>query len=177
MESIDLDPARPIVAFAPYSKQDVSAWPQAHVRRFAELAANRFNLVVFGAPEEAVRWERDTASIKAPTHMAFGMNIRETKVALDYADIFVALNTGSSHLFQTLRIPMLRLDHHGMPFQLWSYEDDSRYHFLRNPVPCGPCFLGSCRVPGHPCMSGITPENAIGKVESILKEVGKWHAG
>jgi ADP-heptose:LPS heptosyltransferase len=170
MAGLKLDPSRPTVAFAPYSSQAMSAWPSSHVLRFAHLAARQFNLVVFGAPHEAEKWATDTSVEPCSAHEAFGLNIREAAVAIDCADAFVVLNTGSSHLFQTLSIPMLRLDHHAQPFQLWGYEGDPRYHFLRNPVPCGPCFSGTCSVEGHPCMSGITPERVITAIIKILGE-------
>ena len=168
MRSLGLRPDRRTLAFAPYSKTASTAWPSAQITRFAEIASHEYNVVVFGGPDEAERWARDAGTAGNHTYAAFGLNLREASVAMAHADLLVALNTGSSHLFRTLGIPMLRINADMQPQQLWGYDADPQYHVLRHAVPCGPCLKKACSVPGHPCMSAISAEMVLAKVRSII---------
>lgn len=170
MRGLGLDPTRRTIGFAPYSKTQSTAWPTAHAVAFASAASERYNVVVFGGRDEAERWRRDAGALASAAHVfpAFGLNLRESQVAMGLTDVVVALNTGVSHLFHTLDVPLVRINADMQPAQLWGYDGEPRYLPVRHPVPCGPCFSGVCRVAGHPCMSGITPAIVLDRVHDAL---------
>lgn len=173
VDALALDPARATVAFAPYTMNPTTAWPADHVRAFAARAAVRYNLVVVGGAVDGARWAREHAAHVPGAHPLFDLSLRETSVALDRADVVVALNTGVSHLFQTLRAPMVRIDSGHSPAHLWSYRHDPRFHVLEHPVPCAPCLKAACPLEGHPCMRGVTPDAVLARVDRVLAGVAR----
>ncbi len=168
VDALGLDPARRTVAFAPYTMNPATAWPAEHVREFASRAAARYNLVVVGGAADAPRWAAEHAADVPGARGVFDLSLRESSVALDRADVLVALNTGVSHLFQTLRVPMVRIDSGHSPAMLWGYRGDPRFHVLEHAAPCAPCLLGACPVAGHPCMRGVTPGAVLARVAAVL---------
>jgi heptosyltransferase-1 len=165
---LPLDRTRRTIAFAPYSSKPVTEWPLPIMRAFLDEAVTRYNVLILGGPAEGARWDRDFADLTPRVHPAFSYNLREISVVLDHADLLVALNTGVSHLFQAIGIPMLRIDGGHSPLQLWGYLADPRYHVVFHPVPCSPCRAGACPLAGHPCMSNISAERVLHQVQQIL---------
>jgi ADP-heptose:LPS heptosyltransferase len=168
IESFGLLPGRRTISFAPYSSKQSSSWPTSQIVDFVDRAAERYNILVFGAPSEGARWGQDVGAPRRGVYTAFGLNLREASVAIGRTDLLVALNSGTSHLFQTLTIPMLRLNAQHSPPRLWGYEGDPRYHSIEYPVPCGPCQLFNCPKVGHPCMSNITAGAVLDRIDHIL---------
>ena len=168
VDALGLDGSRPTIAFAPYTRNAATAWPAEHVREFAERAARAYNVLVTGGVADGERWAREHGAHVPAARPLFGLSLRETSVALDRADVVVAMNTGVSHLFQSLRVPMVRLDSGHSPPLLWSYRDDPRFHVLEHATPCAPCLLAACPVAGHPCMREITPAVVLARVAAVL---------
>jgi ADP-heptose:LPS heptosyltransferase len=78
---------------------------------------------------------------------------------------FVGPDSGPTHVAAAFGRPTLFLASGTNVFEQWKPAADNA-EFLRNPVPCAPCQLRRCPVNGHPCMSGIQPE----QVAAWLKE-------
>jgi ADP-heptose:LPS heptosyltransferase len=171
VDGLALDPQRPLISFAPYSSKQSTAWPTPNVVEFVALSSLRYNVLAVGGPADEERWRHDVGFGHPFVFPTFGMNLREMSVVIQRTKALVAVNSGASHLFQGLEIPMLRINGQHEPTQLWGYQGQAGYHSIEHPVSCSPCFRETCIVPGHPCMSQITAPSVIRQLDAILAGV------
>lgn len=88
---------------------------------------------------------------------------------LEKSDAILSNDSGPAHIMAALGKPVWILwSGTADPF-VWKPRGNSRV--LQNPVDCAPCSLSECPVPGHPCMEGISVENAFRFVEKNIESV------
>ncbi len=167
--------SKKLISLVPFSMQPATAWPTKNINKFLNLAKDRFNVLLFAHPNNL----KDIKDIESFKHVfpVTNFNIRESSTVINETDILVSLDTGPSHLFETLNIPLLKINSARIPEHTWGYGDDLRYHFLQLKVDCGPCFSRHCKVAGHPCMNDITPEMVLHRIEMILTKSKDIRAG
>ena len=155
---------KPLLAFVPFAAQQSTAWPVEHAAGFIRLAAGHFRIMVYGGPAGLAALE-SSCGMDGVCFVG-SMNIRQSAFLIKKAKILVSVNTGPSHLFRWLGIPVLRIDSGKQPPGLWGYIGETGYHYIQHDVPCRPCHLVKCNVEGHPCMSKLGPD---GVLERLLK--------
>jgi ADP-heptose:LPS heptosyltransferase len=139
-------------------------WPREHALKFIQSFNENFpksRLLVLGS--KPVNLERQASWV---TNLTGKTSLRELCLILKNLDAFVGPDSGPSHIAAALGIPTLFLYSGTNVYEQWKPVVENA-QVLRHPVPCSPCGLEVCNVPGHPCLSKIEPEAAI----SIL---GNW---
>lgn len=93
--------------------------------------------------------------------------LRDLPVLLDVCDVFIGSDSGPAHIAaaQGLEIVLLASGTNDMRF--W-YPWTERLSLLQCNVPCAPCGLEVCPVEGHPCVEGITVDEVLNAVRSVL---------
>ena len=141
-------------------------WPEGSAWRFLELSAQKLNdrkLVFVGTDTKRSEWVSEFL-LKHP-HLPW-LNLigkttaRELFYCLKEFAVFVGPDSGPTHIAASFAAPTLFLYSGTNRFEQWRSLED-RAEFLSHPVPCSPCQLTECPVPGHPCMSGIEPERVV----------------
>ena len=126
-------------------------------------------VAVFGGPSDV-----ELAQSLVPagaTHvrlLAGKTSLAQLAAALGLCEVVVTNDTGPMHLAAAAGARVL------VPFGSTSPEltgpglpGDSRHRFVREPVPCGPCFLRNCPA-DHRCLAGIAPERVLSELRWML---------
>lgn len=163
--------ARPLVALeAGASYGPAKCWPADH---FAALAAalgagQDVDVVTVGTPAAAATEARIAA--RAPGLLRGVGRTGDLGLLMGLlaeADVLVTNDTGPMHLAAALGTPVVALfgaTDPGVSRPL----GPGTLHLIHEPEPCSPCFLRDCPIAGHPCLSKIPPERALGAVRDLL---------
>lgn len=141
-------------------------WPAGHVARlFIDMQGKGLNPIIVTGPgddrlEAALRELLPAGSIAPPT------SLLELADLLSRAKIFVGTDCGPRHLAASLGVPTVTLFGPTDPVG-WNPADPDHVS-VRTAVDCSPCDLADCPVPGHPCMTDLTPGMALRAVEKLL---------
>lgn len=95
------------------------------------------------------------------------ISIRELCLLIRNASFFIGYDSGPSYIASTLGVPTLFLYSGTNIYEEWKPLQEASAVIRKNP-PCAPCAKEVCDVAGHPCMSGITPQEALDAVKIIL---------
>lgn len=142
------------------------AWPAGHAARlFLDMQGKGLNPIIVTGPgderlEAALRELLPSGSIAPPT------SLLELADLLSRANMFVGTDCGPRHLAASLGVPTVTLFGPTDPVG-WNPADPAHVS-VRTAVECSPCDLADCPVPGHPCMTDLTPEMALRAVEKLL---------
>jgi ADP-heptose:LPS heptosyltransferase len=81
--------------------------------------------------------------------------------------VCVATDNGSRHLAVCVGTATVTLFGPTDP-RGWN-PADPRHVAATHPVPCAPCDLTVCPVPGHPCLDDLTPDDVAAAIERLLR--------
>jgi heptosyltransferase-2 len=167
------DPSRRLLAIVPGAAYGSSKlWEP---ERFAvvgdELSRSRkMRAALFTGPGESdiglqiARLMRETPLTFRENELSFGM----LKALVQRAALMICNDTGPRHLAIAYNVPVVVLM--GPTDPVVTESDYKRTVILRQPVPCGPCYLRSCPV-DHQCMRLITPDMVVGAANELLDNV------
>lgn len=96
--------------------------------------------------------------------------LRNLPVLLDVCDIFIGNDSGPAHIAAAQGLEVILLVSGTNDIRLWHPWTD-RLILLQREVPCSPCELGICPVEGHPCVEGITVDQAFDAFLSVLARI------
>ena len=90
------------------------------------------------------------------------------KALIARSRVLLTNDTGPRHIAAAFDVPVVCLM--GPTDPTYTDTDMERQTVLRREdVPCSPCHLKVCPVPGHPCLTGIPPAEAIAAVEKVWR--------
>jgi ADP-heptose:LPS heptosyltransferase len=156
------DPARPLVAMCPGSKQAAKRWP---LDRYAALGARLIadgdaDVAIVGGPEEARAAEQVARDWPAGrwTVLAGTLSVLESAEALRRACLYVGNDTGAMHLAAAVGTPCVAVFPAREPARSWHPYGDGHVVLRRDDVPCANCYLVECTVEGLKCLTAIDVE-------------------
>ncbi|MDR6638740.1 glycosyltransferase family 9 protein [Paenarthrobacter nitroguajacolicus] len=157
----------PYIVVHPGATAPARAWPALHNAATVELLeAYGHRVVVTGGPGETAL----TATVAGPSarNLGGGTNLRTLATVLAGAAVVVTGNTGPAHLAAAVGtpvvclfapvVPAIRWAPYGVPMELLGDQD----------AACKNTRARTCPVPGHPCLSSVTPEQVLEAVERLL---------
>ncbi len=167
-----MDKDKRYVGFQPEAGYPSKNWPAGHVRDFVDGFVREF-----GDRELVVVGERGRGTVELPggvraLDLRGRTTLRELCYLMEFFDFFVGPDSGPAHLASARGVPTLFLYSGTNTFERWRPLEDSAF-VLRREVPCSPCHLNICNVPGHPCMTGILPEDALNVLRLHLKNAAR----
>jgi ADP-heptose:LPS heptosyltransferase len=169
-----LAPSRPYVVLHPGTSVPARAWP---VERFAEaarlLVAEGRRVVVTGTADEtpltrrvAGTWATDLGGRTDLAHLA-GVIAR--------AQALVVANTGPAHLAAAVGTPVVSLFAPTVPAVRWAPYRVRHVLLGDQTAACRDSRATNCPVPGHPCLSSVTAEEAVRAVDKLTDQgVVRW---
>lgn len=95
-------------------------------------------------------------------------SLRELCLLMTKFILFIGPDSGPTHIASALGIQTIFLFSGTNELPQWKPLEESAA-VLRHEVPCSPCGLEVCNVPGHPCMSRIEPATVLDALESVLE--------
>lgn len=162
-------PGRKLLMMGISTAQPATRWPTENFQELGEriTKGGLAEIVIVGGKAEAEMGERLTNFWGEGMVAAGQFGVFEMAALLSHADLYVGLDTGTTHMASAVNAPIVALysDHH----QPGEWDPLGRGHtVIMHRVPCQGCHLVTCNVPGHPCMTGITVEEVVQAVQSRL---------
>ncbi|WP_053059685.1 glycosyltransferase family 9 protein [Pandoraea faecigallinarum] len=142
-------------------------WP---VERFAEagaqLARDFDGVAVTGGQDEHALVATVCARIgKKALPLAGALSLGRLAALIERADLLVANNTGPVHIAAAVGTPVVDLYALTNPqHRPWQVP----HRVLNVDVPCRNCYRSECAVPGHPCLSGVSPDAVVAAARHLL---------
>jgi ADP-heptose:LPS heptosyltransferase len=156
------------VVVHPGASVPARAWPAAHhAALIAMLAEQDRDVVVTGAPSE----RRLTAAVCGSgdprvRDLGGATTLPQLAAALAGADAVIVGNTGPAHLAAAVGTPVVSLFAPTVPAARWRPYGVA-HDLLHVEVPCAGCRARGCPVPGHPCLTGVTPESVLAALDRL----------
>jgi ADP-heptose:LPS heptosyltransferase len=142
------------------------AWPADHAARLYALLTAVGVVPVFVTGPGDGDLARDLLRAAPAAAFAPPTTLPELADLLAHCRVCVATDNGSRHLAAGLGVATVTLfgptDSRG-----WN-PADPRHVAVKHTVPCAPCDLTVCPVPGHPCLDGLTPDEVAAAVRRLL---------
>lgn len=158
------------VAFGAWSKMPCKRWPLdwfAKVGRFCITDRKMIPLVLGGANERSVgeelikEWNGEGINL-------CGISLSESAEVLRRCRLYIGNDTGTMHLAATMGIPCIGIFSSRDAPGRWDPIGQDHV-ILRHWVPCEGCMLETCRHDDTPCLHGITVNEVIECVISLLQ--------
>lgn len=164
-------PERKLVTMGIKTAKPLTQWP---LDRFAELGKRLSDsgvaeVVVTGGPGDRETAESLVAAWGSGAVAAGHFGIHDMGALLSLSDLYIGLDTGTTHLAAAVdaRILALYADH-AQPGE-WD-PMGSRTSLLLNRVPCGGCRGFDCKTEGHPCMNQFTADSVFNRAYELLAQ-------
>lgn len=160
----------PYVVLHPGAAVPARAWPPLHHAALAELLAGAGHRVVVtgGAAEREL-----TATVAGPDGLDLGGRTDLSTMAgvLAGASAVVTGNTGPAHLAAAVGTPVVSLFSPVVPAIRWApYRVPVELLGDQN-APCRQTRARQCPVHGHPCLAGVSPEEAFAALMRLITGV------
>ena len=160
----------PYIVVHPGAAVPARAWPALHHAAAVELlTAAGHRVIVTGGPAET----RLTATVAGVAGLDLGgrTDLRTLAGVLAGASAAVVGNTGPAHLAAAVGTPVVSLFAPVVPAVRWApYRVPLELLGDQN-APCRLSRARICPVPGHPCLSGVTPEQVVEAVHRLTTGV------
>jgi ADP-heptose:LPS heptosyltransferase len=156
------------VVVHPGATAPARTWPSEHHAALVQalLDSGRHVVVTGGAGEEAL-----TAAVSGgdPGVRDLGGRITFAELAdvISAADVLVAGNTGPAHLAAAVGTPVVSLFAPVVPAQRWRPWGVRHILLGDQHARCAGSRARICPVPGHPCLSNVTVDDALAAVEHL----------
>jgi len=154
------------VVLHPGTSVPARAWPVEHFRATAALLARRgHHVVVTGAAAE----RQLTATVAEGAGLDLGgqLDVAGLAAVLAGATCVVVGNTGPAHLAAAVRTPVVSLFAPTVPAIRWAPQGAPVALLGDQEAPCSGSRATSCPVPGHPCLTSVSPDQVVDAVERI----------
>ncbi|MFP5334394.1 MAG: glycosyltransferase family 9 protein [Actinomycetes bacterium] len=162
-----LVPTERYVVVHPGASVPARALTAAHARSLvAGLVEAGHRVVVTGGPGE-----RDAAAEAAgddATSTAGRTSLAELAAVLERADAVVVPNTGPAHLAAAVGTPVVSLFAPVVPAERWAPWGVPHVLLGDQDAPCAGSRARECPVPGHPCLSEVSPAEVVRAVQSLV---------
>jgi len=163
----ELSDEGPYIVVHPGTAAPARAWPVLHHAATVELLeADGHRVVVTGGQAEASL----TATVAGPsaTNLGGRTSLRTLATLLEGAAVVVTGDTGPAHLAAAVGtpvvclfspvVPAIRSAPYGVPMELLGDQE----------AACKGTRARRCPVPGHPCLSSVSPDQVLEAVKRLL---------
>ena len=156
-------------------------WPLESAKAFINNVAGQFpdyKIVLVGSNSEKSRLLRQPSGLPRNDTRARSegkvidlvgkTTIRDLCILGRKFSAFVGPDSGPSHIAAALGVKTVFLFSGTNDFERWKPLSENAF-VLKHPTKCTPCYLDTCNVKGHPCMSEIKPDRVMRVLELALE--------
>jgi ADP-heptose:LPS heptosyltransferase len=155
------------VVLHPGASVPARAWPPERcAEAVEELAAAGYRVLVTGAAAD-----RELTALVAGTRgvdLGGQTSLAEMAAVLDGAAAVVVGNTGPAHLAAAVGTPVVSLFSPVVPAARWAPYGVPTVLLGDQDAPCRNTRARECPVPGHPCLSSVSPADVVAAVEKLV---------
>lgn len=144
--------------------REIKRWPDECCARVADSLKERFGLTpiivgISGDADGIMRISRHALDLTGRTSLPVLAGV------LARSSLFVGTDSGVMHLACAVGVPVAAI--FGPTDHRVTGPQGDRHRIVRLDLPCAPCMSGECRI-GRPCMEGISADQVIVSVESLV---------
>jgi ADP-heptose:LPS heptosyltransferase len=163
-------PQQPYVVVHPGASVPARAGVPEQLRTFvAALAADGHRVVVTGSAAERALTKKVAGS--NGTDLGGKTNYRELAGLLSAASCVVVGNTGPAHLAAAVGTPVVSLFAPVVSADQWAPWKVPSVLLGDQQASCRGSRARVCPLPGHPCLSDVTPDEVVVAVRKLIEEV------
>jgi ADP-heptose:LPS heptosyltransferase len=162
---VDQEPG--YVVLHPGASVPARAWPADRCAAAVEaLSRAGWRVLVTGGPGERAL----TAAVAGTRGVDLGgrTGLAEMAALLDGAAAVVVGNTGPAHLAAAVGTPVVSLFSPVVPAVRWAPYGVPTVLLGDQSAPCRDTRARECPVPGHPCLTSVTPADVVAAVEKVV---------
>ncbi len=162
--------AGPYIAIHPGAAVPSRRWPALHHAAVVELlTGSGYRVVVTGSGAEAYL----TATVAGVAGLDLGGRTDLSTLAgvVSGASVLITGNTGPAHLAAAVGTPVVSLFSPVVPAVRWAPYGVPLELLGDQNAPCRLSRARECPVPGHPCLSSVSPDDVVEAVERLLNGV------
>jgi ADP-heptose:LPS heptosyltransferase len=159
-------PDRGYVVLHPGASVPARAWPARHCAEAVEALADAgWRVLVTGGPGERSL----TAAVAGTRGVDVGgeTTLAEMAALLDGAAAVVVGNTGPAHLAAAVGTPVVSLFSPVVPAVRWAPYGVPTVLLGDQSAACRGTRARECPVPGHPCLSSVSPADVVAAVDKV----------
>jgi len=157
----------PYLVLHPGATVPARRWPAYRCAQAVRaLTRAGYRVLVTGGPGEKAL----TAEVAGDTGVDLGgaTDFAELAGVLQHADAVIVGNTGPAHLAAAVGTPIVSLFAPVVPAVRWAPYGVPTVLLGDQAAPCRDTRARECPVPGHPCLTSVTPEDVVEAVSSVL---------
>jgi ADP-heptose:LPS heptosyltransferase len=159
----------PYVVFHPGADAEARRPTAEHSRSLvAGLVAAGYRVLVTGSAAERTLTGYVAAGLASD--LGGALDLPGLAAVLERAEVVVAPNTGPAHLAAAVGTPVVSLFAPVVPAVKWAPYGVPRVLLGDQTAPCRETRARQCPVPGHPCLSSITPEAVVAAVTGLAAD-------
>ncbi len=153
---------------------DAKRWYPEEFAKVATALSDRFDILVFGGPNEVgVANEIETLirakKIKNIQNLAGKTSIAQLCSKIAGVSLFITNDSGPMHIASAYKIPTVAI------FGPTKFKETSPWQnpnsiIVRKELECSPCMKRSCPIKTHECMRSITADEVLKEIDKLLKE-------
>jgi ADP-heptose:LPS heptosyltransferase len=160
----------PFVAVHPGAAVPARTWPAEHHAAAVELlAAEGYRVLVTGGPGETELTAKVAGT--AGTDLGGKTDLRTLAGVLGKASVVVCGNTGPAHLAAAVGTPVVSLFSPVVPAIRWAPYGVPVELLGDQNAACRNTRARECPVPGHPCLTSVTPDDVLQAVRRLASGV------
>lgn len=161
------------IGVAPFAQHAGKIWPEERTEALVRMLSERgHEVVLFGSKDEAPVLERWARHYRGVNSMAGRLPFAEELEVIRGLSLMVSMDSANMHFASAVGVPVVSIWGATHPdFGFYGFGQD-RANALCADLPCQPCSAyGSkpCRYGDRRCMTAITPEMVLEKIEAMLK--------
>ena len=165
------------LGIAPFAKHEGKIFPLDRMEQVVAHFANRDDVTVFlfggGASEKKVLDEW-CAKFPRTVSIVGKLNLSAELVLMSYLDLMLSMDSANMHLASLTATPVVSVWGATHPFTGFYGYNQPLEHIVQVELSCRPCSVygnKACHRKNTECMTKITPQMVIEKIETILFEV------
>jgi len=155
------------IAVHPDAGTSAKKWPlSSYVEVIDDLQSHGFSVVLVGL--DKTMGEKIVSQTKVkPINLMGQTNFQELVATLQGCGGLLTNDSGPAHVMAALGKPVWILWSGTAEPTIWAPRGPN-IKLFSSPVPCSPCSLSECPVPGHPCLTRITVKSVTSHIlESV----------
>ena len=161
------------VGIAPFAQHNGKIWPFENTSRLALMLAEKgYNVCLFGSKEEASQLEALAAKHPNINSLAGKQSFAEELEIIRNLSLMVSMDSANMHFASAVGTPVVSIwgaTHPDFGFYGWG---QNRFNALCANLKCQPCSAYGnkpCRYGDYRCMTAVTPEAVMEKIEKALQ--------
>jgi len=161
----------PFVVVHPGANAPARRYPE-HLWRgvVAQLTGQGWTVLVTGSAQERALTAAVAAAAEGPGRAVDhggAFDLAQLASVLARAATVVAANTGPAHLAAAVDTPVVSLFAPVVPLVRWAPYTERRVVLGDQHASCRDSRATSCPLPGHPCLSTVSPEDVVDAIASL----------